>query len=137
MVWHLWANEYHKLLGCFVVTKGLAQNHGSSSIVIIGGQCHKSLVCRGKISRMRTDNDDHHFISDEYCYLSWLTVYHQLAEFESLYSSLFISYPPIFLQIQKRKKKKKKHKRYFLPTFFPTTHLNCCRKFYLNCTGVK
>lgn len=44
---HLWTNESHQLLGCIVVQKGLAQNHGSPSIAVIGSQRHESLVCRG------------------------------------------------------------------------------------------
>lgn len=44
----MWTDECNQLLRCVVVAQGFAQNHGSLSIAVIGSQCHKSLVCKGK-----------------------------------------------------------------------------------------
>lgn len=42
---HLWTDERYQLLGRVVVAEGLAQDHGSPSVIIIGRQCHESLLC--------------------------------------------------------------------------------------------
>lgn len=44
---HLGADERHQLLARVVVAEGLAQDHGSPSVTVVGRQRHKSLLCRG------------------------------------------------------------------------------------------
>lgn len=44
---HLRTDERYQLLGRVAVAEGLAQDHGSPSVPIIGRQRHKSLLCRG------------------------------------------------------------------------------------------
>lgn len=41
----LWTNKYHQFLRCIVVTKRFAENHCTSSVVVVGSQGHKSLIC--------------------------------------------------------------------------------------------
>lgn len=43
---HLRRDEHHQLLGRVVLAKGLAQDHGSPSVIVTGRQRHKSLLCR-------------------------------------------------------------------------------------------